>query len=229
MMSVEEAVAGRRSIRAFLPTPVPRALIERVLRIAGRAPSGTNVQPWRVWVLQGAVRDEIVREAVARYDRGETEKREYNYYPVKWREPYLARRRACGWGLYGTLGIGRADKDKMHAQHARNYCFFDAPVGLIFSIDRDLERGSWLDYGMFLEAIMVAARGFGLETCPQAAWLSFHDLLQRRLGIPPEQAVVCGMALGYADPDAKVNTFTPDRMAVAEFTTFVEELGPAAA
>ena len=226
MMTPEEAITGRRSIRAFLPKPVPRELIERVLAIAGRAPSGSNVQPWRVWVLQGAARDAIVAEAVARYDRGEAGKREYNYYPVRWREPYLARRRACGWGLYGTLGIGREDKARMHAQHARNYCFFDAPVGLIFSIDRDLEKGSWLDYGMFLEAIMVGARQFGLETCPQAAWLSYHDLLQRRLGIPPEETIVCGMALGYPDPDAKVNTFTPDRMPVEEFTTFVEELRP---
>jgi nitroreductase len=103
----------------------------------------------------------------------EVSAREYNYYPVNWREPYLARRRACGWGLYGTLGIGREDKGKMHAQHARNFAFFDAPVGLIFSIDRDLEQGSWLDYGMFLQSIMVAARSFGLETCPQAAWLIF--------------------------------------------------------
>jgi nitroreductase len=224
MMTVEEAVTGRRSIRAFLPEPVPRQLIERILRVAGRAPSGSNVQPWHVWVLQGGVRDEIVREAVARYGRDEVGQREYNYYPVKWREPYLARRRACGWGLYGTLGIGRADKDKINAQHARNYAFFDAPVGLIFSIDRDLERGSWLDYGMFLEAIMVAARQFGLESCPQAAWLSFHDLLQRRLGIPTEQTVVCGMALGYPDPYQKVNTFTPERMKVEEFVTFVDEL-----
>jgi len=112
----------------------------------------------------------------------------------------------------------------MHAQHARNYAFFDAPVGLIFSIDRDLERGSWLDYGMFLEAIMVGARQFGLETCPQAAWLTFHDVLQRRLGIPAEQTVVCGMALGYSDPAEKVNGFTPNRMPVSEFVTFVGEL-----
>lgn len=226
MMTVEEAIAGRRSIRAFLPTPVPRELIERVLTTAGRAPSGTNVQPWRVWVLEGAVRDEICRDITGRFNRGDTGKREYDYYPVKWREPYLARRRACGWGLYGTLGIGREDKGKMHAQHARNYAFFDAPVGLIFSMDRDLERGSWLDYGMFLQSIMVAARQFGLETCPQAAWMSFWDVLQRRIGIPPEQTVVCGMALGYPDPDAKVNTFTPDRMPASEFVTFVPRLNP---
>jgi nitroreductase len=224
MMTVEEAIRGRRSIRAFLPKPVPRALIERIMETAGRAPSGSNVQPWHVWVLEGAVRDAICRELVARYDRNEVSQREYNYYPVNWREPYLARRRACGWGLYGTLGIGREDKGKMHAQHGRNFAFFDAPVGLIFSIDRDLEQGSWLDYGMFLQSIMVAAREFGLETCPQAAWLIFHDVLQRRLGIPQTQTIVCGMALGYPDPSEKVNTFTPDRMAVGEFVTWVEGL-----
>jgi nitroreductase len=224
MMTVEEAIRGRRSIRAFLPRPVPRALIERIMATAGRAPSGSNAQPWRVWVLEGAVREEICRELVARYDRGEVSEREYNYYPVAWREPYLARRRACGWGLYGTLGIGRQDKDRMHAQHGRNFAFFDAPVGLIFTIDRDLEQGSWLDYGMFLQSIMVAARQFGLETCPQAAWLIFHDILQQRLGIPETQMIVCGMALGYPDPDDKVNGFTPDRMPVAEFVTWVEGL-----
>jgi|SRR5581483_4785082 len=224
MMTVEEAITGRRSIRAFLPRPVPRELVERVLLIAGRAPSGSNVQPWKVRVLEGAVRDEICRDFTGRYDRGEVSKREYNYYPEKWRDPYLARRRACGWGLYGTLGIARGEKERMHAQHARNYCFFDAPIGLIFTIDRDLELGSWLDYGMFLEAIMVAARPFGLETCPQAAWLVFHDVLQRRLRIPPEETIVCGMALGYPDPDAKVNTFTPERMEAGEFVTWVEEL-----
>ena len=224
MMTVEEAIAGRHCFRAFLPRPVPRELIERILRIAGRAPSGSNVQPWKVWVLDGAVKEEIGRDLADRYDRGEVSEREYNYYPENWREPYLARRRACGWGLYGLLGIGRADKDRMHAQHRRNFLFFDAPVGLIFSIDRDLEQGSWLDYGMFLQNVMIAARPFGLETCPQAAFLIFHDVLQKRLGIPSEQTIVCGMSLGYPDPTDKVNAFTPDRMPVEEFVTFVEDL-----
>ncbi len=225
-MTVEEAVTGRHCFRAFLPKPVPRELIGRILKIAGRAPSGSNVQPWKVWVLDGAVKEEMSRELVERYDRGEVSKREYNYYPEEWREPYLERRRACGWGLYGLLGIGRADKDKMHAQHRRNFLFFDAPVGLIFSIDRYLEQGSWLDYGMFLQNIMIAARPFGLETCPQAAFLIFHDVLQRRLSIPPEQTIVCGMALGYPDPDDPVNTFSPERMALEEHVTWVERLAP---
>jgi nitroreductase len=224
MMTVEEAITGRHCFRAFLPKPVPRELIERILQIAGRAPSGSNVQPWKVWVLDGAVKEAIARELTDLYDAGKVGPREYNYYPEKWREPYLARRRACGWGLYGQLGIGRNDKDKMHAQHRRNFLFFDAPVGLIFSIDRDLEQGSWLDYGMFLQNIMIAARPFGLETCPQAAFLNFHDVLQKRIGIPAGQTIVCGMALGYPDPDAEVNTFSPERVGVGEFVTWVEEV-----
>ncbi len=224
MMTVEEAIVGRHCNRAFLPKPVPRELIARILQTAGRAPSGSNVQPWKVWVLDGAVKEEIAREIAALYDAGQMGPREYNYYPEKWREPYLARRRACGWGLYGLLGIGRADKDKMHAQHRRNFLFFDAPVGLVFSIDRDLELGSWLDYGMFLQNVMIAARPFGLETCPQAAFLNFHEVLQKRIGIPPEQMIVCGMSLGYPDPSDKVNDFAPERIGVEEFVTWVEEL-----
>jgi nitroreductase len=224
MMTVEEAITGRHCYRAFLPKPVPRDLIERILLTAGRAPSGSNIQPWKVWVLDGAVKHEISRELADLYDAGKAGPREYNYYPETWREPYQARRRACGWGLYGLLGIGRQDKDKMHAQHRRNFLFFDAPVGLIFSIDRDLEQGSWLDYGMFLQNIMIAARPFGLETCPQAAFLNFSDVLQKRIGIPPGEIMVCGMALGFPDPDDKVNTFSPERLKVEEFVTFVEEV-----
>ena len=227
MMTVEEAITGRHSVRAFLPDPVPREVIERILLSAGRAPSGTNAQPWKVWVLEGEAKREICRDLAERYDRGAVSEREFHYYPSVWREPYLARRRACGWGLYGVLGIGRSDKDKMHAQHRRNFLFFDAPVGLIFSIDRDLQLGSWLDYGMFLQSIMIAARQFGLESCPQAAFLIFHDVLQRRLRIPASQMVVCGMSLGYPDRNAKVNSFTPERMRIDEFVRFVDRLNEA--
>ena len=191
MLSVEEAITGRRSIRAFMPKPVPREIIQKILLIAGRAPSGTNIQPWKVWVLDGKVRDELVREMKAGYDAGDSGHREYHYDMQNWREPYLARRRACGFGLYNTIGIPRGDKERMRAQQGRNYQFFDAPVGLIFSIDRDLEIGSWVDYGMFLQSIMVAARSFGLETCPQAALCSRHALLQKRLGIPPGSRWSC--------------------------------------
>jgi nitroreductase len=227
MMTVEEAIVGRRSNRAFLPRPVPRALIARILQTAGHAPSGSNIQPWKVWVLDGAVKETVSRELAALYDAGKVGPREYNYYPEAWREPYLARRRACGWGLYGVLGIGRGEKERMHAQHRRNFLFFDAPVGLIFSIDRDLERGSWLDYGMFLQNVMLAARPFGLETCPQAAFLEFSHVLQRRLAIPAEQTIVCGMALGYPNPADPVNAFSPKRIGVEELVTFVDEVSAA--
>lgn len=224
MMTVEEAITGRQSIRAFLPKPVPRELIERILKAAGRAPSGSNIQPWKVWVLEGEVKEALARELKAEHDAGIEGEWEYAYYPRNWREPYLARRRACGFGLYNTIGIGRGDKAAMAAQHGRNYLFFDAPVGLLFSIDRDMEIGSWLDYGMFLQSIMVVARQFGLETCPQAAFAVRHAIIQRRVGIPPEQILICGMALGYADPANVVNRFTPDRLPVAEYATFVGAL-----
>ena len=143
-------------------------------------------------------------------------------YPVKWRDPYLARRRETGWGLYGLLGIGRADKAAMAAQHRQNFSFFGAPAGLIFTIDRDMELGSWLDTGMFIQSAMIAARGEGLETCAQAAFCQYHDVIQKRLNIPAGQQVVCGMALGYGDPDAKINRFRTTRIPIDDFVTWVK-------
>lgn len=223
-MTVEEAITGRQSIRAFLTKPVPRPLIERVLAIASRAPSGTNAQPWRVWVLEGEAKESLSRDLYDRFMRGEPAHYDYFYYLREWREPYLARRRVTGWGLYGLLGIAKGDREATKAQHARNFLFFDAPVGLIFTIDRDLGLGAWLDYGMFLQSIMIAAREVELETCPQAAFCQYHQVIEKRLGIPPDQILVCGMALGYADPDAKVNRFRTEREPVSAFTTFVDRL-----
>jgi nitroreductase len=221
MMTVEEAITGRRSIRAFLKDkPVPRDLVDKILTIAGRAPSGSNIQPWKVWVLTGAIKEKLSAEILALHHAGDAGKREYNYYPVNWREPYLARRRACGFGLYQTLGIGRGDKERMNSQHGRNFAFFDAPVGFIFTMDRDMEIGSWLDTGMFLQSIMVAARSFGLETCPQAAFASYPKAIQRVLSLPDDQQVICGMALGYADPEAVVNTFVTEREPLSSFVTW---------
>lgn len=221
MMTVEDAIMGRRSIRAYLDKPVPRATLEKVLAIAARAPSGSNIQPWRVWVLEGAVKARLAAELMTLHEEGRPGKREYNYYPETWREPYLSRRRACGFGLYKTLGIGREDKAAMHRQHGRNFEFFGAPVGLMFTIDRDMEQGSWLDYGMFIQSIMLAARGEGLETCPQAAFAYHAETVQRVVGIPPEQMVVCGMSLGFPDPNAVVNTFVTEREPLANFVTFL--------
>ena len=222
--SIAEAISGRQSIRAFTKQAVPRGAIERILEVAARAPSGSNMQPWKVRVLTGAARDALSRALVARHEAGDNGTWEYQYYSDVWREPYLARRRQTGWGLYGVLGIPKGDREASRAYQGQNFDFFGAPVGMIFTIDRDLARGAWLDYGMFLQSIMVAARGQGLETCPQAAFCVFHDTIQRMLAIPAGEMVVCGMALGYADWSAKVNSFTPERERVANFATFVDRL-----
>jgi nitroreductase len=147
---------------------------------------------------------------------------EYSYYPLEWVSPFVDRRRKVGWDMYGLLGIGKADKDKMHAQHGRNYCFFDAPVGLIFTVDRVLTQGAWVDYGMFLQSLMLAAKARGLDTCPQAAWIHYHRQLSAWLDFAPNEMLVCGMALGHADPDAVVNRLRTERAPVAGFTTFIE-------
>lgn len=223
--AVDEAITSRRSIRAFLPTPVPRETIEDILRVAARAPSGTNTQPWKVHVLTGAAKTRLSAAIRAAFDDPEERARhseEYAYYPTQWQPPYIDRRRKVGWDLYGLLGIGKTDKERMHAQHGRNYAFFDAPVGLIFTIDRVMQQGSWLDYGMFLQNIMVAARARGLDTCPQAAFTQFHRIIEAQLGLGPDEMVVCGMSLGHADPDAIENTLVTEREPVAGFTTFHE-------
>jgi nitroreductase len=222
--AVDAAITSRRSIRAFLPTPIPESTIRAILDVAARAPSGTNLQPWKVHVLTGAARERLSERVMAAYDDPEQRAlhaEEYDYYPREWVSPYIDRRRKIGWDLYGLLGIGKTDKGRMHAQHGRNYAFFDAPVGLIFTIDRVLAQGSWLDYGMFLQNIMIAARGRGLDTCPQAAFTQFHRVIAEALGLDDaKEMVVCGMALGHADPDAIANRLTTVRATVDEFTRF---------
>jgi len=223
--AVDEAITSRESIRAFLPTPVPRAVIEQILAIAARAPSGTNTQPWNVHVLTGGAKDELSRKILAAYDDPEeasTHREEYAYYPTEWRSPFIERRRKIGWDLYGLLKIGKGDKARMHDQHGRNYQFFDAPVGLVFTIDRVMQQGSWLDYGMFLQNIMVAARARGLDTCPQAAFTQFHRIVMEHVGAPAGHMLVCGMSLGHADPNAIENTLVTEREPVAAFTRFHE-------
>jgi len=223
---VDHAIATRQSVRAFLPTPVPRQTIEQILQVAARAPSGTNTQPWRAVVLTGAAKQRLSDAILTVYNDSEERKQhieEYAYYPTNWVDPYLARRRKIGWDLYGLLDIGREDKAKMHAQHGRNYVFFGAPVGIIFTIDRILEQGSWLDFGMFLQNVMVAARARGLDTCPQAAFTQFHRVIARELELPESQMVVCGMSLGYADMSKIENTLVTEREPVSGFARFIEE------
>jgi nitroreductase len=227
--SVAAAIESRFSTRAFLPAPVPRETIERLLGLASRAASGTNTQPWKAYVLQGASRDALVQKVCAAHDAIHRDPsvaaqypEEYDYYPQKWVSPYIDRRRENGWSLYGLLGIAKGEKDKMHAQHQRNFRFFDAPVGLMFTLDRVMGRGSLVDYGMFLQTLMVAARAEGLHTCPQAAWNGFSKIILPHIGAGPDEMLVCGMSLGYADVDAPVNTFHTPREPVATFTRWLE-------
>ena len=227
--NVQQAIDTRMSARAFTQQAVPRELIAELLAQASRAPSGTNTQPWKVYVLQGRSRDSLVDKVCAAHDevRAHPEKaaeyREpYDYYPEKWVSPFIDRRRENGWSLYGLLGITKGDKDKMHAQHQRNYRFFDAPVGLMFTLDKVMGRGSLVDYGMFLQTLMLAARGMGLHTCPQAAWNGFGSIILPHIGAGDNEMLVCGMALGYADESQIVNTFRTPRETVASFTHWLE-------
>lgn len=217
--SIDDAIRSRHSVRSFLDRPVPRDTLEHILNVARYAPSGTNTQPWQVYVLGGEVKEALSADILADYQvNQEREEREYEYYPTDWYEPYLGRRRACGWGLYGSLGIERGQKDRMSAQRARNYVFFDAPVGLIFAIERRLNTGSWMDLGMFIQNVMLSARGQGLHSCPQAAFANYHSIIRRHLPVPDEEIIVCGMAIGYRNPDAPENIWRTDREPVSGFT-----------
>jgi nitroreductase len=218
--AVAEALATRRSVRGFTAEKVPEATIREILALASRAPSMTNTQPWAVHVLTGAKLHEMCAEILDAYRQGDQPAPEYPYYPKEWRSPWIDRRRQIGWALYGLLGIAKGDRAATARQHARNFTFFGAPVGMIFTLDRDLGLGSWLDLGMFLQNVMTAARGAGLDTCPQAAFASYHGIIRRHLAIPTQEFVVCGMALGHADPEEPANRLQSPRVPVEGFTTF---------
>ncbi len=220
--AIDAAIATRRSLRRFKPDAPPRDLVEHILRVAARAPSGTNMQPWRVHVVTGASKQRLSAAVLAAHDAPGDHDQPYKYYPGEFFEPYLSRRRKVGWDLYGLLGIGRGDKQRMHAQTERNFVFFDAPIGMICTIDKRLEIGSWLDYGMFLENIMIAARGHGLDTCPQAAFARFHQAIRGVLPLAETEMVVCGMALGYAEPEAPENQLVTERAPLSEFAAFYD-------
>ncbi|WP_149540650.1 nitroreductase [Siccirubricoccus phaeus] len=220
---VDLAITSRRSVRGFLPDPVAATTIREILAVASRAPSMTNTQPWRVYVVTGAARDRLSAEISASHARGEEPEAEYAYYPREWRSPYIDRRRQIGWALYGRLGIAKGDREAMARQHRKNYDFFGAPVGMIFTLDRSLGYGSWLDLGMFMQNVMIAAQGRGLDTCPQAAFKSYHAIIRRLLNVPEEEIVVCGMALGMADPEAPANQLRSPREPVEAFASFLDD------
>lgn len=222
--TVRAAILSRKAIRSFLPTPVPRGLVESMLAEAARAPSGTNTQPWRVRVLTGtplARLSATILAQLAEPSANLPSSGRERHYPARWPSPYLERRRKVGWDLYGLLGITRDQRERIDAQRNLNFRFFDAPVGLIFTIDDRLREGSWLDYGMFLQSLMLSARAHGLGSCPQAAFTQFSELIATELGLPAHETVVCGMSLGYPDPGARINTLETERSPVGEFASFV--------
>ena len=195
-ISLEEAIRGRRSLRRFLSTPVAADTVREILNLAARAPSGTNVQPWKVHALAGAEKEALSRAICEKYLTSGSEGMGFDYYPEQWVEPWISRRRKVGKDLYSLLGIVKGDQERMKRQWLRNYTFFDAPVGLIFTIDRIFGLGMLLDYGMFLENLMLVARGHGLDTCPQLAFADFQETVRNALGLPESDLVICGMALG---------------------------------
>jgi nitroreductase len=221
-IAIEKAITGRKSVRAFLDKPVSRETVEHLLAVASRAPSGTNMQPWRTHVVAGEAKEKLSKAILDSFNSGgrSPSGSEYKYYPDQFFEPYLSRRRKVGFDMYGLLGIQKGDTVAMARQLGQNYLFFGAPVGLIFTVDRRLEIGSWLDYGYFLEAFCVAARANGLDTCSQQAFAYFHKVIREQVALDDTEVVVCGMALGYADWSAKINELVTDRMPVGEFATF---------
>ena len=222
-MNVSEALKTRISVRAFRPDPVPRAVVEDILLKASRAPSGGNLQPWKVHVLLGAAKDELVRrtkEQMAKNPRGGVP--EYHIYPPNLTEPYSTRRFRVGEQMYATMSIPREDKARRLQQFVKNWEFFGAPVGLIFSIDRQMQQGQWSDLGGFLQSIMLLAREYGLHTCAQEAWAPYHEVIREYLKVPQEEMIFCGMSLGYADTDAPINTLYSERAALGEWAVIKE-------
>jgi nitroreductase len=224
MLSVDEAILTRRSVRAFKSDPVARETVTEILEVSTRSPSGTNTQPWTAHVFMGPAKDRLVAAVLdAFWNEPEGHANDRLHYLDTWRDPYLARRRKVGWDLYGLAGIGKGEREKTREFHSRNFQFFNAPVGILFTIDDDMGWMSWLDYGMFLQSVCLAARGRGLHTCPQAAWATYHALLKNYLALPGKQMVHCGMSLGFEDEQAAVNKLETVRESVDQFVTFHED------
>lgn len=217
-MDVIEAITGRASTRAFLAKPVSQELIHEVLAAARWAPSGVNSQPWKVAVVTGDTKQRVGDEITSAIEAGKKPNPDYKYYADKFPEPYRSRQVACGKALYRVLEISRDDKPKRKEQWMKNYYGFGAPVELLIFIEDIMEVGSWLDCGMFIQNIMLAARGFGLETCPQAAMAEFPDIVRSTLGIEGNQKLICGIAIGYADREQPVNNYRTERETVDGFT-----------
>jgi nitroreductase len=219
-MKVSTAIDTRMSCRAFLPTLVPESTVRAILEAATRAPSGGNLQPWHCYVLTGGPLArflDVIRRRLAQHPRGEGA--EYDVYPPGLTEPYRSRRYKCGEDMYATIGVPREDKPARLRQFACNYAFFGAPVGMLFCIDRQMGPPQWADLGMYMQSVMLLAREHGLHTCPQEAWAVWHAAVGEFLGLPAELMLFSGMALGYRDEAAPINTLRTERAPLAEFAT----------
>jgi nitroreductase len=221
-MKVSSALAARKSVRAFTSKSVEQTLVRELLRLAGHAPSGVNTQPWEVAVVTGKAKERLQRGIEAEARGGTPNSLEYKYYPDTWVEPFKSRRKACGLAMFSTLGITREDKERQQEQWMANYRAFDAPVMLLFFVDDVLETGSYLDYGMFIQSIMLAALELGLTTCPQAALAEYPSVVREQLNYSSSKKLICGMALGYEDTEALVNSYRTDRLSIDEYTRFFE-------
>jgi nitroreductase len=217
-MDILTAIRERHSTRAFLDRDVEDNIIEQILDAARQAPSGANTQPWQVCVVKGDTRQAITDGIIAAREAGQEENPDYQYYPRQWREPYKGRRFATGMALYSALNIERADTERRTQAWYDNYRFFGAPVGLFFFIDKDLAQGSWLDLGMFIQNVMLAAMAFDLATVPQASLAEYPDIIRSTLQVPNTRILACGMSLGYADKKMPVNQYRVERADVASFT-----------
>ncbi len=219
-MDVLEAMRSRKATRAYLDKPVARATVEAILDAARWAPSGVNIQPWQVVVVTGATKERISTDMLAAREARQPENPDYTYYPAQWEEPYKSRRKASGLALYAALKISKDDASARLKAWNNNYRFFGAPVGLLFFVDRALAQGSWVDMGMFIENVMLAARAHGLDTCPQASMAEYPDIVRGILNVPANHALICGMALGHADTSAAANSYRTEREPVSAFTTW---------
>ena len=223
-MRVSEAVNSRRSMRVFKPDPVAKADIEWIIENANRSASNGNLQPWKLYVTMGAARKRLSSAILKAMDDGDNGPgAEYNVYPQEMTPVYDARRKLVGKQLYTLLGVPRGDAAGMLKQFRKNYEFFDAPVGMILSVEKRMGNGQWIDCGIFLDQLMLLAREKGLHTCPQAAFSRYQHVVRRELEIPKDQTVICGLALGYADPDVVPNSLITDRAPIQDFTTWFSE------
>lgn len=226
---VDQAITSRHSVRAFKNTPIATQTIKDILTVSSRAPSGNNIQPWKVYVVTGQKRNELIQQVCAAQnqifeqpEKAYLHQETFKYYPEQWTSPFIERRRENGWGLYGLLDIKKGEQSKMQQQHLRNYQLFDAPVGLFFTSNTTLETGSKMDVSMMIQNVMIAAKARGIDSCPQAAWNPFHQVVAKVLNIPENEELICAIALGYADQTNVVNQLHTPRVTVEEFAIFYD-------